>query len=76
MEKCRFSLSTFTQRNTCLQNHGSVDGKPNIAYYVSADLKDKSLDFTTQVGNGKRLTPTQYFEQEQHPLIGDELYFL
>jgi exopolysaccharide biosynthesis protein len=46
-----------------------VDGKPNIAYYVSADLKDKSLDFTTQVGNGKRLTPTQYFEQEQQPLI-------
>jgi hypothetical protein len=46
-----------------------VDGKPNIAYYVSAELKDKSLDFTTQVGNGKRLTPTQYFEQEQHPLI-------
>ncbi|MES2374113.1 MAG: phosphodiester glycosidase family protein [Bacteroidota bacterium] len=48
---------------------GLVDGKPNIAYYVSADLKDKSLDFTTQVGNGKRLTPAQYFEQEQQPLI-------
>lgn len=46
-----------------------INGKPNIAYYVSADLKDKSLDFTTQVGNGKRLTPTQYFEQEQHPLL-------
>lgn len=46
-----------------------IDGKPNIAYYVSADLKNRSLDFTTQVGNGKRLTPTQYFEQEQHPLL-------
>jgi exopolysaccharide biosynthesis protein len=46
-----------------------IDGKPNIAYYVSVDLKNKSLDFTTQVGNGKRLTPTQYFEQEQHPLL-------
>jgi hypothetical protein len=46
-----------------------VDGKPNIAYYVSADLKEKSLDFTTQVGNGKRLTPTQYFEQENKPLL-------
>ena len=49
--------------------HDSIEGKPNIAYYVSADLKDKSLDFTTQVGNGKRLTPTQYFEQEQKPLL-------
>ncbi|MEO7531356.1 MAG: phosphodiester glycosidase family protein [Sediminibacterium sp.] len=46
-----------------------LDGKSNIAYYVSADLKNKSLDFTTQVGNGKRLTPTQYFEQEQQPLL-------
>lgn len=47
----------------------SVEGKPNIAYYVSADLKDRSLDFTTQVGNGKRFTPTQYFEQEGKPLV-------
>ncbi|MES2330403.1 MAG: phosphodiester glycosidase family protein [Bacteroidota bacterium] len=46
-----------------------IEGKPNIAYYVSAELKDKLIDFTTQVGNGKRLTPTQFFEQEQQPLI-------
>ncbi|NCI51186.1 phosphodiester glycosidase family protein [Sediminibacterium roseum] len=46
-----------------------VDGKPNIAYYVSADLKEKGIEFTTQVGNGKRLTPTQYFEQEGKPLL-------
>lgn len=50
-------------------SNDSLDGKPNRAYYVSVDLKDKKLDFTTQVGNGKRLTPTQYFEQEQHPLL-------
>lgn len=49
--------------------HDSIEGKPNIAFYVSADLKNKSLSFTTQVGNGKRLTPTQYFEQEQKPLL-------
>ncbi len=47
----------------------SIDGKPNIAYYVSADLKNKSLQFTTQVGNGKRLTPSQYFELENQPLL-------
>ncbi len=47
----------------------SIEGKPNIAYYASVVLKDKSIDFTTQVGNGKRFTPTQYYEQENHPLL-------
>lgn len=50
-------------------SNDSLDGSPNIAYYVSADLKDKTLDFTTQTGNGKRYTPSQYFEQEQSPLL-------
>ena len=49
--------------------HDSTEGKPNIAYYVSADLKDRSIDFTTQVGKGKRYTPSQYFEQEGKPLL-------
>ena len=47
----------------------SLDGKPNIAYYVSAELNDKKLSFTTQVGNGKRYTPSQYYEQEGKPLL-------
>ncbi len=47
----------------------STEGKPNIAYYVSVDLNDKSLELTSQVGNGKRLTPSQYFEQEGMPLL-------
>ena len=47
----------------------NIEGKPNIAYYVTAELKDKTLNFTTQIGNGKRLTPTQYFTQEQKPLL-------
>lgn len=46
-----------------------TEGKPNIAYYVSADLADRSLQFSTQTGNGKRPTPTQYFEQENRPLL-------
>lgn len=47
----------------------SLDGKPNKAYYLSAELKNPSLGFFTQVGNGKRYTPTQYFEKEGHPLV-------
>lgn len=46
-----------------------TEGKPNIAYYVSADLHEKSLQFSAQTGNGKRLTPTQYYEQENQPLL-------
>ena len=47
----------------------SIDGKPNIAYYLSAQLKDKNIDFATQIGKGKRFTPTQYFEAEDKPLV-------
>jgi hypothetical protein len=47
----------------------SLQGRPSIAYYVSAPLKDKSLVFTDQVGYGKRYTPAQYYQQEQNPLL-------
>lgn len=47
----------------------TIEGKPNIAYYVSAKLKDKSLDFTSQTGRGKRFTPATYYAQENHPLL-------
>jgi hypothetical protein len=50
-------------------SNDSIDGKPNIAYYVEAELKDRSLDFTTQVANGKRHTPAQYYTIENNPLV-------
>ncbi|HSC52789.1 MAG TPA: phosphodiester glycosidase family protein [Phnomibacter sp.] len=46
-----------------------LDGKPNIAFYVSAELNSKALHFTTQVGRGKRWTPQQFFEQDRKPTI-------
>ena len=46
-----------------------LDAKPNIAYYVSVDLKDKTIDFSTAVGNGQRYTPSQYYEQSNRPLL-------
>lgn len=47
-----------------------LNGKPNIAWYVSIDMNDKGLDLTTAVGNGKRYTPTQYHNQyEGKPLL-------
>ena len=47
----------------------SLDGRPQVAYYVSAPLSDKSLRFTAQVGYGQRYTPAQYYDKEGHPLL-------
>lgn len=47
----------------------SLDGKPNKAYYVSADLKNKSISFAAQTGKGKRYTPSQYYAGEGAPLV-------
>lgn len=46
-----------------------IDGKPNIAYYVEADMKDKKLDFTADTTNKRRLTPSQFFEKNEKPLL-------
>lgn len=47
----------------------SLDSKPNIAYYFVADLNDKSLAFTTDTTLQRRLTPQQFFEKNQQPLL-------
>ena len=47
----------------------SLEGKPNRAFYVCANLNQKNLLFTTQIGNGKRFTPAEYFEKEEKPLL-------
>lgn len=46
-----------------------IDGKPNIAYYLEADLKDKRLDFTVDTTFQRRLTPAGFFEKNQQPLL-------
>ncbi len=47
----------------------SLNGRPFIAYYLEANIKDRNLDFTTQVGNGKRHTPQEYFSMEDEPYV-------
>ena len=47
----------------------SLNGRPFIGYYVIADLKDKSIDFTTETGDGKRFTPSQYFLRHDSPIV-------
>lgn len=48
---------------------GLLDGKPNIAYYVEADLKDKQLDFTADTTYQRRLSPAKFFEKNNQPLV-------
>jgi Phosphodiester glycosidase len=47
----------------------SLDGKPNIAFYVEAKLKDKHLNFTTDTTYKRRLTPKQFYEKNNQPLV-------
>jgi hypothetical protein len=50
-------------------SNDSLDGKPNKAYFLIAPLKEKALNFSVAVGNGKRYTPTEYHQQNNAPLL-------
>jgi len=47
----------------------SLNGRPFIAYFIEAGLKDRNLEFTVQTGNGKRYTPFQYYVLEDSPMV-------
>lgn len=47
----------------------SLDGKPFIAYYAEANLKDRKLDFTTDTTFKRRFTPQQFYEKNNKPLL-------
>ena len=47
----------------------SLDGKPNIAFYVIADLKDKKLLFDADTTLNRRFTPTQFYQKNNMPLV-------
>lgn len=40
-----------------------LDGKPNIAYYLEADLRDKGLYFSVDTSKNRRLTPAQFYKK-------------
>ena len=52
------------------QTTEAIDGKLNIAYYISYDLKDKTHPLSTAVGNGKRYTPQKFYDSiSNKPLL-------
>ena len=47
----------------------TIEGKPNIAYYVIADLKDKKLLFDADTTLNRRFTPNQFYQKNDQPLV-------
>lgn len=46
-----------------------IDTAPFRAFYVIADLKDKNLNFTTDTTYKRRLTPSQFYQKDDQPLV-------
>ncbi len=46
-----------------------LDGKPNIVWYVIADLIDKGLEFTVDTTFRRRLTPSSFYEKNNRPVL-------
>ena len=47
----------------------TLAGKPNIAFYVVADLKDKKLLFDADTTLNRRFTPNQFYQKNRQPLL-------
>lgn len=46
-----------------------LNGRPNKAWYVEADLKDKNLFFETDTVYKRRLTPSSFFDRNDQPIV-------
>lgn len=46
-----------------------LDSAPFKAFYVIADLKDKNLRFTTDTTSERRITPSQFYNKNNQPLV-------
>lgn len=47
----------------------SLNGKPFLAYYAVANLKNKKLLFSTDTTYKRRLTPTEFYRKNGYPLL-------
>lgn len=64
--------SAFGPLPASMHVYSAVDtfhGFPFKGYYTSVRLKDKKLLFTASTGQGRRFTPSQYYQLEQRPLL-------
>lgn len=47
----------------------TINGRPSVAYYVSANLKNRALIFDADTSSKRRLTPQQFFDKNNQPLL-------
>ena len=47
----------------------SINGRPNIAYYVAADLRNRNLLFDSDTTLGRRFTPQEFYNRNTRPAI-------
>lgn len=47
----------------------SIEGRPSVAIYLVADLKDKNLVFSTDTTSGRRLTPSSFYQKNDSPMV-------
>lgn len=50
-------------------SNDSLNGKPFIGYYASIPINHPTLKFVVDTTNNRRLTPTQFFEKNNMPLL-------
>src|SRR6185436_980693 len=46
-----------------------IDTAPFRAFYLIADIKDKRINFTADTTLGRRVTPTQFYQKNDQPLV-------
>ena len=51
------------------RTNSPIDGKPNIAYYVIADLNEKDLSFTVDTTYKRRLKPSEYLKKNNRAVV-------
>lgn len=47
----------------------SLDGKPFLAYYAEVNLNHKKRKLLVDTSSDRRLTPTQFYQKQHHPLL-------
>lgn len=50
-------------------NHQPLEGAPFRGYFAKIDLLDKKLDFDVDTTQGRRLTPSQFYDRLDSPLL-------
>lgn len=67
--KADTSFGVLPQGVELFYSNDSLDGKPNKAFYCKVPIKNRDLIFSAKVGNGKRYTPAEYYQQHNQPFL-------